>query len=100
MALLARLHAASARFRARRLERFVSLCRVGPSTRILDAGGGPEIWAALPAGARPRFVYVNLPRAVEPGSRIANLVFADGRALPFADRAFDIAFSNSVIEHV
>ena len=100
MALLSRLHRASARFRARRLEKFLSLCSVNPNALILDSGGGPEIWAALPVEGCPRLVYVNLPRAIEPGSHIANLVFADGRALPFADRAFEVVFSNSVIEHV
>ncbi len=76
--------------------------RIDPETRILDVGGTPAIWQWLPVW--PRITFINLPRGVsdlahgEPDG--FDLVFASGCALPFADRSFDIVFSNSVIEHV
>jgi hypothetical protein len=74
------------------MARFVREFAPGPHTRILDVGGTAETW---PSGdGAPRVVLLNMPRA-GPAA-----VFGDGRALPFADRSFDIVFSNSVIEHV
>src|SRR3954452_25060600 len=87
-------------FRARRMRRFASEFCLTPSTRILDVGGNPRIWSTLPLGARPSITYLNMPRAAEPDDDSAHLVFGDGCRLPFPDRSFDIAFSNSVIEHV
>jgi hypothetical protein len=43
---------------------------------------------------------LNLPRALPETEGGAARVAADGCALPFRDGAFDIVFSNSVIEHV
>jgi hypothetical protein len=71
-------------------------------SRILDIGGDTFFWnlaarLGLPA---PRVTIVNLyscPGAVPSN---VNWIVADGTKLPFPDRSFDIAFSNSVIEHL
>jgi hypothetical protein len=72
--------------------------RISSRTRILDVGGSPLIWAF--ASVQPRLTIVNLPAALEAAPRTFTLVGADGCRLPFGDGAFDIVFSNSVIEHV
>lgn len=80
------------------MQRFAREFRVTASTRILDVGGAPETWDLMPE--RPRVTLLNTPRTKEEMSRASAWVAGDGRALPFHDRAFDVVFSNSVIEHV
>src|SRR5581483_4758081 len=65
-------------------------------TTLLDVGGTALNWSLLPA--RPRIVFLNTER-VDPATG-SEWVIGDGCALPFPDSAFDVAFSNSVIEHV
>jgi ubiquinone/menaquinone biosynthesis C-methylase UbiE len=72
--------------------------RISSGTRILDVGGSPEIWHL--ASVRPRLTILNLAAALGRGDPRMALVAGDGRRLPFKDGAFDIVFSNSVIEHV
>ena len=79
---------------------FLRLTGAGPGTRVLDVGGNPAIWRSIAPESRPDVTYVNMPRAFEEGDDASRLVFADGTRLPFGDASFDIAFSNSVIEHV
>ena len=80
------------------MRRFAREFRLTSATRILDVGGAPETWELL--AERPRVTLLNTPRTKKEMSRAAAWVAGDGRALPFADGAFDIVFSNSVIEHV
>lgn len=72
--------------------------QISTRTRILDVGGSRCMWDF--ASVRPRLTILNLPAALEAPSQSVSLVAADGCRLPFHDAAFDIVFSNSVIEHV
>ena len=67
-------------------------------TRVLDVGGSPLIWEF--ATVQPRLTMLNLPSAIQKRPGNIDFVGGDGRLLPFRDGAFDIVFSNSVIEHV
>lgn len=69
--------------------------------RVLDVGGRAAWWQMMqPATAR--VTVVNLETEDAPALVAAgyDFVIASGCALPFADRAFDLVISNSVIEHV
>jgi hypothetical protein len=80
------------------MERFRREFGVTDATRVLDIGGTPECWRLLPAP--PRVVLLNMPRAGADMRGAELWVAGDGRRLPFRDGAFDVVFSNSVIEHV
>jgi len=89
----------SRRFRSQRMHRFVRECGITAETCVLDIGGTPDNWNLI--SFQPRVVLLNMPRAEEVfGTGAAPWVAADGRELPFRDGAFDVVFSNSVIEHV
>ena len=90
--------ALSLHFRRRRMQRFVREFPITEHTRILDIGGTPECWELI--AEHPRVTLLNTPRAKDDLRGAAYWVAGDGRALPFRDGAFDIVFSNSVIEHV
>jgi SAM-dependent methyltransferase len=89
------------RWRERRYRLFMELCGVRPDERILDVGAGAGL-------ALARFNRLNTivaldldPKPTEwhaqPNVTVRQ---GDGTQLPFADREFGVAFSNSVIEHV
>ena len=88
----------SQRFRRRRMERFAREFGLTPRTTVLDIGGTPDYWRLLTAP--PRVVLLNMPRAMAETEGAEIRVAGDACALPFRDRAFDVVFSNSVIEHV
>lgn len=91
-------------FKRRRALRFFELMRPRPGERLLDIGGGDgEWWVRFAPAERRRQLRLFLcdihhRRPIAPG--VAGFVVADARRLPFRDGAFDIAFSNSVLEHV
>jgi hypothetical protein len=91
-------HRISQHFRRKRMARFAAELQITSETRVLDIGGTPDYWDMLPA--RPRLVLLNTPRAREDLTGAASWVAGDGRRLPFRNGAFDVVFSNSVIEHV
>jgi hypothetical protein len=97
------------RWRRQRLGRFLELVAPGPRARIIDLGGSAEMWSMLahdfPGIADFEICIVNLPGGDEPDvSPNPNWTVSYGDACDlraqFSDRSFDIAFSNSVIEHV
>jgi SAM-dependent methyltransferase len=86
----------AARARRRRLEQFLRLAGVGLETRILDVGcGGFGLRALLPEFDITGVDVVERPEYQGP------FVCADAtRHLPFGEGEFDIAYANSVIEHI
>ena len=108
------------RFRKRRLASLVAAYPDLSNYRVLDVGGRPGIWNLLKEhyGVEPQsLTLLNVAADVEAIDSAAagvcssahigdassvsyDLVVGDGRRLPFADKSFDLAFSNSVIEHV
>jgi hypothetical protein len=94
-------------FRARRLASFVeiidSILARQDSVKVLDIGGTTEYWLDLEPVWRGRpitFTLVNLQAERVSDPRFTSLV-ADCRELTqFADNAFDVVHSNSVLEHV
>ena len=78
------------------MARFARTFGITAETRILDVGGTALNWSLLPV--RPRVIFLNTSREERDPGFIWTI--GDGCALPFRDGAFDIVFSNSVIEHV
>jgi SAM-dependent methyltransferase len=71
--------------------------------RLLDVGGGPGYFADAFAARGATYVPLDADAGElalhgrEPGPRT---VIGDGTSLPFADGAFDVAYSSNVAEHV
>jgi SAM-dependent methyltransferase len=86
----------AARARARRHAQLFSLTGAGPKTRILDVGCG----ALGLRGLAPELDITGTDLADRPDYP-GPFVRADAtERLPFADGAFDLAYSSSVVEHV
>jgi Methyltransferase domain len=84
-------------FRSKRMRHFQTMFCVDTGTRILDVGGDPFNWSLM--HAQPCLTVVNIE--LHWGRwEVATSVVGDGRCLPFRDQAFEVVFSNSVIEHV
>ncbi len=81
--------------RRKRMRLFAQWTDLTPVTTMLDVGGTPGVWELVPV--MPDVTLLNL----EPSDSTLRQVVADGtRLLTYADNAFDVVFSNSVIEHV
>jgi 2-polyprenyl-3-methyl-5-hydroxy-6-metoxy-1,4-benzoquinol methylase len=88
-------------WREGRYRLFVDACAIAPTDRIIDVGAG---WGAL----LERFNRVNpivaLDLHPQPSEWLSSanvtVVQADATQIPFGDAEFDVAFSNSVIEHI
>ena len=93
--------------RQRRMQGLMRKLRIKPGTRVLDLGGGPSIWESISV---PLDVTIlNLPGGVASfeldsfNASIHKFHYVEGDACDvhqFPDHSFDLAFSNSVIEHV
>jgi hypothetical protein len=89
-------------FRTKRMALIRQLCCLDDRHKVVDIGGNSIFWRILEEmGATvPEVTVVNLYPRGEDDQVVANWVVGSGLALPFKDKSFDIAFSNSVIEHL
>lgn len=97
----------SALTRRRRMETFMRMLEIKPGTRVLDLGGSPLSWFDVPVPLD--ITILNLPGGIQSfelsaaRTSIHTFHYVEGDACnvhQFPDRSFDVAFSNSVIEHV
>lgn len=81
------------------MQRFEQQLAVQDHDRVLDVGGSPFNWQFVTH--QPHVLLLNLTLSGEPlpEERFTETV-GDARALVYGDQAFDVSFSNSVIEHV
>jgi len=89
-------------FRQRRTAEFLRRFKPLEQTRILDVGGLPRFWRDVPMKAHVTIINLSPLASHEADFLTANQTFvqADATKLPWADRSFDVVFSNSVIEHL
>jgi hypothetical protein len=85
-------------FRKKRIKQFLQLYPLEKYPSIIDIGGTTFFWDMLNC---PNNIII-LNRTIPSGTTRANYKFVagDARHLDFPDNSFDLAFSNSVIEHV
>jgi len=86
-------------FRGRRMNRFLETFRPTDDTTVLDVGGTPFNWEQID-GRFPVTLLNTEPLPFQNLDDRYTLVRGSGTRLGFSDGSFDIAFSNSVIEHV
>lgn len=93
----------SNRLRSRRFARFASLTEpLARPVRIIDVGGTVEFWRQRGwiGRAGVEITLVNLEADPAPPAGIRSVAGDATRLEQFADQSFDVAFSNSVIEHL
>ncbi|MEZ5962827.1 MAG: methyltransferase domain-containing protein [Planctomycetota bacterium] len=98
------------RWRRRRMQVFVERMRPRPQARVLDLGGTDELWslegdtggapATLPSLSVTLLNTAGAWQRLPAGSRHARVTGDACDLSRYADRAFDIVFSNGVLEHV
>ena len=108
------IYRASRLSRQRKLARFYAFCQPTKGDLILDVGVTPVAWSTASGCCRvENFLETSYPwperivgLSIDPLTGFqemhpyAQAVRGDGCRLPFKDGAFDVVFSNAVIEHV
>ncbi len=87
-------------FRKKRMIWFQEHFRVSEITKILDVGGDQYNWKFL--SRKPEIKVINIVKPDNWDEKMGNFRFetGDGTNINYPDKAFDIVYSNSVIEHL
>lgn len=86
-------HSVAAKFRKKRRQRFLALFPPDKVSSIIDVGGLAGHWD----GEQREITVLNL---MEQASTNCKVVVGDGRRTGFPEKSFDLAYSNSALEHV
>ncbi|MEW6536765.1 MAG: methyltransferase domain-containing protein [Candidatus Auribacterota bacterium] len=94
--------------RKRKFDEFLSICAPTASTTILDVGFSDEEYSATDNYLEKNYAHpenitalgINKPVKFPQRYPMVKVVQYDGKTFPFKDNAFDIVWSNAVIEHV
>jgi len=90
-------------WRRKRFDLFIHVIKPQPGQRLIDVGGDPDFWSRQPPMLRSIDTLNIHPYVWNeqnfPEHHIRALM-GDGCEIQFPDRSYDIAYSNSVIEHV
>lgn len=91
------------RARRKRMQQFLTRMDIRGGERVIDLGGVPEFWDDCPLPLD--ITIVNIPGfnppEPPPSHHTITLLIGDATDMAeMADQSFDLAFSNSVIEHV
>lgn len=91
-------------WRKKRFELFLAKIQPQKSDALLDVGGYPQFWLKYPQTvSRIDILNLHLQGGWHPENYpdySFRRVIGDGCAMQFPDQSYDIAFSNSVIEHL
>ena len=88
-------------FRKRRMAKFSKLFNINHHSRILDVGGTPFNWKFIESSPKIDLLNLNSSHVrARDLSQNMSFIWGDGLDLKFPDSYYDIAFSNSAIEHV
>jgi hypothetical protein len=87
-------------FRKRRMNQFMRFFEINDETKILDVGGTPYNWQIIHCPAQITLLNLTIPNPLPNLPSNMKYIQGDGMNLQFADKSFDIVFSNSVIEHL
>jgi SAM-dependent methyltransferase len=99
------LHPFQRRMRERRMRVFIEKAGLKKGMRVIDLGGSPGIWKFVPIPLDITMVNLEFSAgAEEEANNIKQhkftFVVGDACSADFPTSSFDLAFSNSVIEHV